>query len=216
MRAPAPSSKTVVSILRISTKMTTNDKTTALESTSKRRTMIGYQETNVTVMAMMTSPMTFSTTTIENTVPEPSTTEETTTTAPAPSSSTGEEKTTITEPELLMTIKMPAPASLSKATNTDTNTDTMPSIGTAKEIGLLLDPGKVTQDPSHSENISLSPGPHVSYREIERFIKEIESIEKKVYSGENINADDRFDRYGYGGRYGEGGGEDYTDAYRNN
>ena len=65
-----------------------------------------------------------------------------------------------------MKTKTTAQAPSSKAANTDTNIDTMPSIGTAKETGLLLDPGEVTQDPSHSDNSSLSPVPSVSYREI--------------------------------------------------
>ena len=124
--------------------------------TSKMITTIGYQGTTVTVMSMTTAPATLSITTIENTVLKISTTAETTTMAPAPSSSDGEETTTITEPGLLMTNNTTNPAPSYKAKNTYTNTYTMLSIGKAKETGLLLYPGGVTQGPSHSDNSYLS------------------------------------------------------------
>ena len=67
-----------------------------------------------------------------------------------------EETTTITEPGLLMTTNTTDPAPSYKAKNTYTNTYTMLSIGKAKETGLLLYPGGVTQGPSHSDNSYLS------------------------------------------------------------
>ena len=88
-------------------------------------------------------------------MPEPSTTAETTATALVPLSHTGEDKTTITDPGLLITTKTMASVLSSKATNTDTNTDTMPPIGAAKETVLSMDPGGVIQDPIHSDNSSL-------------------------------------------------------------
>ena len=60
---------------------------------------------------------------------------------PSPSSSGGEEKNIIIETGFLMKTKTTAQAPSSKAANTDTNIDTMPSIGTAKEKGLSLEPG---------------------------------------------------------------------------
>ena len=107
--------------------------------------------------------------------PEPSMMAETTTITTAYSSYAREETTTITETGLLMTVKTMATAS--KAINTYTNTDTMPSIGTYKETGLFLDPVGVTQDPIDSDNSFLSSGPSVSDREIEQVMREIGSIE---------------------------------------
>ena len=49
--ATAPSSKTMVSILMISTKTTMNDTMTAPDPTAKTITTIGYQDITVTVMA---------------------------------------------------------------------------------------------------------------------------------------------------------------------
>ena len=147
---------------------------TAPATTYKTITMIGDQETTVTVMATTTAPAPSSMTTIDNTTPDPSTTVETTTTAPSPLPSTWQDRTTITEPGLSITTKMMAPSS--KATNTYTNKNTMTSVGTTRETGLSLEPGGLTRDPSHSDNSSLSSGPSVSDREIERLMREIESI----------------------------------------
>ena len=61
---------------------------------------------------------------------------------------------------------MTVPVLSSKATNTYTNTQTMTSMGTAKETCFLLDPGGVTQYPSHSGNSALSSGTSVSDRDI--------------------------------------------------
>ena len=115
-------------------------------------------------MDVTTETMHLSETTIKNTAPEPSTTAETTTAAPAPLSSYWEDTTNITGPELLMMAKTAVLELSYKATNKATNTDTMPSIGTSKEKGLYLEPGGVTQDPSHYYNSSLSSGPSLSYR----------------------------------------------------
>ena len=119
-------------------------------------------------MAATKSPTPLSMRMTENTVLELSTTAENTTTSPATSSSAGEETITITYPGLLMTTNKKALALLSKATNTYTNIYTMPSIGTSEETGLSLEPGGVTQDPSHSEKSSLLSDSLVSDREIDR------------------------------------------------
>ena len=68
-------------------------------------------------------------------------TAETTTTALVPFSSSGEETTTIAYPGFSIMTKTSAPETLYKAIYIDTNTYTMPSIGTAKETCLLLKPG---------------------------------------------------------------------------
>ena len=175
--APVPLSKTMASVSTISTKMTTKDTTTAPAPTAKMITEIEYQDTTVIVMAMTTAPEYLSMTTIENTVPEPSTTSETTMTEPAPSSSAGEDTINIIETGFTMKTKTVAPALSSKSANTYTNTYTVTSIGTAKETGLSLEPGGVTQDPIHSDNSSLSSGTLVSDIEIERVMQEIELIE---------------------------------------
>ena len=114
------------------------------------------------MISKTTAPVPLSKTTIESMAPGPSTTEETTTTAPAPSSYSGEETTNITEPELLMTTKTMVLVILYKDTNKDTNIYAIPSIGTAKETGLLLGPGGVTHDTSHPDNSSLSSSKSVS------------------------------------------------------
>ena len=65
-----------------------------------------------------------------------------------------------------MTTNMMTP--VSNNTNTDTNTYKIPSIGTDKETGVLLDPGGATKDPSHSDTSYLSSGPSVSDKKVER------------------------------------------------
>ena len=69
--------------------------------------------------------------------------------------------------------KTTAPSLSSK----DINIYIIPSIGTAKETCLFLEPGGVTQYPIHSDKSSISSGPSVSGREIEWEMKEIYSIE---------------------------------------
>ena len=113
--------------------------TTAPAPKDKTINKIRFQETTVTVMDTTMAPAPSSTTTTNNKTPEASTMIENTKTVPSPSSYTGQKTTTMTEPGLLMTTNMMVPAPLYKATNIYTNIYIMPSIGTAKEKGLLME-----------------------------------------------------------------------------